>query len=104
MRARSVVCGIVMFGLVAGLSAGPAYPAERDDLSVVDQPTGRVEIAERLDAIVESIPSIPAETKLRRSLAHATFCLPQNVLGILCLRGQSFILRVLRSRAARSSA
>lgn len=37
----------------------------------------------RLAEIVGRIPSISEETRLRRSLAHAIFCLPQNVLGIL---------------------
>ena len=38
--------------------------------------------AERLDAIIDAIEPISGETRRRRSLAQATFCLPQNVLGI----------------------
>ena len=38
---------------------------------------------ERLASIVQRIEPISKETQWRRSLAQATFCLPQNVLGIL---------------------
>ena len=75
---------LVFLVLVVGLTGDPverACAAARTD--PVGRPTDAVQIAERLDAIVESIPSIASETRLRRRLAHATFCLPQNVLGIL---------------------
>jgi len=36
-----------------------------------------------LAGIVGRIEPISPETKIRRNIAHATFCLPQNVLGIL---------------------
>mgnify|MGYP001029058269 CR=1 FL=1 len=60
-------------GLVVSTGSAPAAFAAVP----IDQ------ITQRLDAIVERIPTIPEATRLRRSLAHATFCLPQNVLGIL---------------------
>lgn len=84
MRTRSVrrlVYVAALLGLVAGLPAGPVCAVAQDDPGSVNPPADAV--AGRLEAIVENIPSIPAETVLRRSLAHATFCLPQNVLGIL---------------------
>ena len=82
---RRRVCVLALFVLVGGLAG---VPLERPCAAQIDpdpagRPTNAVQIAERLDAIVESIPAIPAETRLRRRLAHATFCLPQNVLGIL---------------------
>ncbi|MFC2082957.1 hypothetical protein ACFLSG_02835 [Candidatus Bipolaricaulota bacterium] len=39
--------------------------------------------AERLAAAVSSIAPIPREQKLRRNIAQATFCLPQNIIGRL---------------------
>ena len=80
--ARSLVCVVVLFGL-AGFPVGWPCEAAQLDSDSTDQTAAGTEIPERLDAIIESIPSIPAETKLRRNLAHATFCLPQNLLGIL---------------------
>jgi len=41
------------------------------------------DVNERLESIVRSIPAIGDETRLRRNIAQATFCLPQNVLGVL---------------------
>ena len=66
-----------------GLPVDRPCSAAQHDPGSVSQSTDRTGIAERLEAIVENVPPIPAETVLRRSLAHATFCLPQNVLGIL---------------------
>lgn len=39
--------------------------------------------AECLEAIVAGMPSVDVETRGRRNLAHMTFCLPQNVFGVL---------------------
>jgi len=36
-----------------------------------------------LAIIVRNIPAVSQETRVRRDIAQATFCLPQNVLGIL---------------------
>jgi len=79
MRATGVgrlVCVVALLG-IAGLPVG------RPCAAAVNEPADGVQLAGRLEAIVESVPSIPEETVRRRSLAHATFCLPQNVLGIL---------------------
>ena len=83
MRAKSVVCGVVMFGLVAGAAGGPLGAAGQIEPATAEESANEVQVAERLDAIVASVPTIAAEMKLRRRVAHATFCLPQNVLGIL---------------------
>ena len=85
-RGRWLACVVALLGLLGGpggLPAGPVCAVAQDDPGSVSQSAGRAGIAERLEAIVENIRSIPEETLLRRSLAHATFCLPQNVLGIL---------------------
>ena len=86
MRTRSVrrlVCAAALLGLVASLPAGPVCAIAQDDPGSASQSIEADAVAGRLEAIVESVPSIPEETVLRRGLAHATFCLPQNVLGIL---------------------
>jgi len=89
MEAETVgrrVCVLALLVLVGGLAGDPLErpcAAAQTDPDPAGRPTDAVQIAERLDAIVESIPAIPVETRLRRRLAHATFCLPQNVLGIL---------------------
>jgi hypothetical protein len=78
----------LLFWLVGSLTTLPAFsePVSADAQvapALVSQTSPRDRIAEALAEIVGRIPSIPEETRLRRSLAHATFCLPQNVLGIL---------------------
>jgi hypothetical protein len=40
-------------------------------------------VPQDLAIIVRNIPAISQETRVRRDIAQATFCLPQNVLGIL---------------------
>ena len=69
--------------LIAALPVGRPCAAAETDPGAASQFADAAQIAERLDAVVESIPAIPADTRIRRRLAHATFCLPQNVLGIL---------------------
>jgi hypothetical protein len=87
---------VVMLAILAGLSILPsalvhAEPTERlplpaagsaaEDGSEIASPA---RIAEQdLAAIVGRIELISRETKIRRNIAHATFCLPQNALGIL---------------------
>jgi hypothetical protein len=82
---RRLVCVAVLCGFVGGVAGLPVERlcAAAQDLGPVSRPRDAARIAERLDVIVESIPSISVEVRLRRTLAHATFCLPQNVLGIL---------------------
>ena len=41
------------------------------------------EKAQDLAAIVGNIAPVSQETRVRRNIAHASFCLPQNVLGTL---------------------
>jgi len=82
---RRLVSVVVVLGLIGGLGGLPVdrlRAAAQIDPGSTDQSADGVEIAERLVVIVESVPTIPSGTKLRRSLAHATFCLPQNVVGI----------------------
>lgn len=50
------------------------------DSSPVDASGKELELA----AIISSITAISQETRLRRNIAQATFCLPQNILGIAC--------------------
>jgi len=53
-------------------------------LSVICEADGALTpVVDRMEMIAQSIPSISEETRIRRSVAQATFCLPQNVLGIL---------------------
>ena len=68
----------VLLALIAGIVCLPAISG-----SAAADPDLLRQVDDRLGAIVAGIPAIAAETHVRRSLAHATFCLPQNVLGIL---------------------
>jgi len=83
---RRLACVVVLLAFViwpAKFPVGqPCWAAQLDQDSA-DQDVDESQIAEQLETIGESIPSISAKTKLRRNVAHATFCLPQNVLGIL---------------------
>ena len=93
----------ILLGLVIFLAAVPAFPEPVSaDAQVnphaVSQPVSQDPIAETLAEIVGKIPSIPEETRLRRSLAHATFCLPQDVLGILYYAFNQLIGSVLRTQ------
>lgn len=40
-------------------------------------------VAERLSAALVTIPPLSDRSRIRRNLAQATFCLPQNILGTL---------------------
>ncbi len=95
---RRFGCVVVLLGLVVGLPVGSSRAAARTDPGSVNQLADEAGIAERLEGIIENIPSIPAETKLRRSLAHARFCLPQNALGILYYGFLQATGRVLHTR------
>jgi len=83
------ICAAVLISATMSLLVLPAI-AQQDpvEASPVDLlPQGRVEgeayVAEQLAEIIKRIPEISKEARQRRSLAQATFCLPQNVLGIL---------------------
>lgn len=73
----------MLFGLAAGPTAVVPCLAAQAEPDVVDRTTDEARIVEHLGTIIECIPPIATEEKLRRRVAHATFCLPQNVLGIL---------------------
>ena len=72
--ARNVVLLVLMIAFV-GLPAVSGSAKTDPELSH--------QVSERLDAIVAGIPTISPETHIRHSLAHATFCLPQNIPKIL---------------------
>jgi len=59
--------------------AGSAY----QDASGVPYTAGIAEEGQDLATIVDNIEPISQGTKARRNIAHATFCLPQNILGTL---------------------
>jgi hypothetical protein len=61
------------------LVAGFAYR----DASEVRYTATTAETARDLATMVSHIAPVSQETRVRRSIAHASFCLPQNVLGTL---------------------
>jgi len=61
------------------LVAGFAYR----DASEVRYTATTAEKAQDLAAMVSNIAPVSQETRVRRSIAHASFCLPQNMLGTL---------------------
>jgi len=61
------LCLAVIFSCCVGLTGGAAPVAG----------------AEHLATIVRAIEPVSREAELRRNIAQATFCLPQNVVGIL---------------------
>ena len=60
-----------------------AASSAAQDGSETASPSRIVEEGQDLAAIVRGIEPIARATKIRRNIAHATFCLPQNILGIL---------------------
>jgi len=87
-----ILCSIP---LLAGL---PSLPVHADSSDVVNPlvagsayrgaPEVRyaaitAEKAQDLATIVGNIAPVSQETRVRRNIAHASFCLPQNVLGTL---------------------
>jgi hypothetical protein len=48
-----------------------------------DNACAPAEAQENLAAIVEHVAPVSREVEIRRAIAQATFCLPQNALGIL---------------------
>jgi hypothetical protein len=68
----------VTLGVLIALACGTILRADSnaDDARAVTAP------ASNLSAISSRIEPISRDTLLRRNLAQATFCLPQNVLGI----------------------
>jgi hypothetical protein len=83
---------------VTPLPGLPSFPVRAESVEQVrsllvdppDQGASKVQSAavaagvpQDLASIVRSIPPVSQETQVRRDVAQATFCLPQNVLGIL---------------------
>jgi hypothetical protein len=85
MTATPKVCLAMLLGMViCATASAQSYPVAEDvEPQPVSQAVSRERIAETLAEIVGSIEPISEEVRVRRSLAQATFCLPQNVLGIL---------------------
>ena len=88
----------VTLAILLGLSGLPSLPAHADptesinppvadsahqDTSGVSNAAGMANKRQDLAAIVDNIEPISRDTRARRNIAHATFCLPQNVLGTL---------------------
>jgi len=74
-----VARGLLTASLLLGVALqGVAFEEDSAEVDGV-----RAVVGERLQMIVRGIPAIGDETRLRRNIAQATFCLPQNVIGIL---------------------
>jgi hypothetical protein len=72
--------------LLAGTPSPPAYAVSTEGVNrlIVDSTSSYTAAKEQdLAATFSNIAAISQETKLRRNIAQATFCLPQNILGIL---------------------
>jgi len=83
-RVRGFLLMIAWLGVVL---TAPAFAAALQQGPVPEGlPLSRAEqeawVAERLDGIIDAIEPISETSRFRRRLAHATFCLPQNLLGI----------------------
>jgi len=82
-RIALVFCTMMALLIVPVLAQQVPRKTSTDASPLSSRDEHQLSVAERLAAAVKGIPSISAESRLRRSLSHATFCLPQNVLGIL---------------------
>ena len=76
-----ILCSILLLVGLPSLPvvAGFAYR----DASEVRHTATAAEKAQDLASMVSNIAPVSQETRVRRSIAQATFCLPQNVLGTL---------------------
>jgi len=82
---------LVLVTLLVAIASVTALPAASESVSVeapadaraADRSVRQEWVVGTLAEIIDGIEPISEEVRLRRSLAHATFCLPQNVLGIL---------------------
>ena len=85
MKAMVKVALVMLLGtLVCATVVAQSVPAAEDvDLQAVSEADSREQLAATLAGIVDSIEPISEEVRVRRSLAQAVLCLPQNVLGIL---------------------
>jgi len=70
---------------VAGTPNSDASSTEPLGPAMGDSTTAALSLpAKDLAAIISTVTPISQETMLRRRIAQATFCLPQNILGIAC--------------------
>ena len=82
-----ILIAVALISCLMALPTGfPAYADSTESVNptVIGPATSeRVVGGQLLATIVSSITPIPQETKMRRNIAQATFCLPQNILGAL---------------------
>jgi len=72
--------------VLAGTPSLPVYAASTESgnsNALASVPLDSTEELRDLATIISHIAPISQETKVRRSIAQATFCLPQNILGTL---------------------
>jgi hypothetical protein len=79
----TLLLGTLVCATALPAASQPSVAEEQVAPQTVSEAVTREEAAETLADIVGSIEPISEGTRVRRSLAQATFCLPQNVLGIL---------------------
>ena len=72
-----------LMAVLAGTPSLPVYAASTEAVNPLVMSSAPFDPTMKLPAIVGSIAPIPRETRIRRSIAQATFCLPQNILGTL---------------------
>ena len=87
----TILVAVALIPVLAVILAGsPSLPAhavtiEATNLLVVDSALLDTPVEEQdLATIISSIAPVSQEIRMRRSIAQATFCLPQNILGTLC--------------------
>jgi len=79
----AILFSMVVSATALSVVAQSAAVEGQVERQAVAQVASREWVAETLAEIVERIPPISEAARLRRRLAHATFCLPQNAIGIL---------------------
>ncbi len=85
---KTVILGAValipyLMAVLAGTLSLPVYAVSTEAVNPLVMNSAPFDLTMKLQAIVGSIASISRETRIRRSIAQATFCLPQNILGTL---------------------
>jgi len=78
-----VACLLILLVGIPNHRAYASSPAHIDPVITGSVQTDSMLVLQGLEAILERIPPISPETKIRRDIAQATFCLPQNILGTL---------------------
>ncbi len=72
-----------LMAVLAGTPSLPVYAASTEAVNPLVMNSAPFDPTMKLQAIVGSIAPISRETRIRRSIAQATFCLPQNIVGTL---------------------